>query len=235
MKKNIGYLTVLLAATAGYCDTVTFVAADNIFSAHVTGNFIVFAYQIINGNDPNAMFRLLTFPVFIISILIAGWIVKKSNSSKYELLYWEGVVLTMTGIVSYILKLGGIISEQTTFILVMFFVVAMGFQNAFGKIYSSETLGPTTMMTGNVTQLSLELGHILKCIFKNRMLSTKFLEQLITVMGFLTGCLMGAIAGKYLSLGAAILPGLVLTLYYFDRLEKRRIKKVISDDNHEIG
>jgi uncharacterized membrane protein YoaK (UPF0700 family) len=33
---------------ADFCDTVTFVAAGKLFSAHVTDNFIVFAYDIIN-------------------------------------------------------------------------------------------------------------------------------------------------------------------------------------------
>ena len=50
IQKNIWYVTLLLTMIAGYCDTVTFVAADSIFSAHVTGNFIVFAYQIVKGS-----------------------------------------------------------------------------------------------------------------------------------------------------------------------------------------
>lgn len=231
MKKNIGYLTVLLSAIAGYCDTVTFVAADNIFSAHVTGNFIVFAYQIINGNDVNARLRLLTFPIFILSIVAAGWIAKKAKNRKYELLYWEGIILTVTGITTYILKVGELLTEEMTFVLAMFFVFAMGFQNAFGKIYSSETFGPTTMMTGNVTQLSLELGNFYKSFFKEYSIGNKFLKQLITVTGFLAGCLIGAVAAKYISLGAAIFPGLILVVYYFNMLEKTKPRRIIREEN----
>ncbi|MET1057588.1 MAG: DUF1275 family protein, partial [Pedobacter sp.] len=48
---KIWFVTLLLTIIAGYCDTVTFVAADKIFSAHVTGNFIVFAYQLVKGGE----------------------------------------------------------------------------------------------------------------------------------------------------------------------------------------
>lgn len=216
----------MLSAIAGYCDTVTFVAADNIFSAHVTGNFIIFAYQIINGNDIGVGLRPLAFPIFILSILAAGWIAKKTKNRKYELLYWEGLILTVTGITTYILKLGEMLTEEMTFVLAMFFVFAMGFQNAFGKIYSSETFGPTTMMTGNVTQLSLELGNVYKSFFKEYNIGNKFIKQLITVAGFLAGCLIGAVVAKYLSLGAAIFPGLILVVYYFNMLEKTKPRRI---------
>jgi Protein of unknown function (DUF1275) len=49
--QNVWFITLLLSSIAGYCDTATFVAADRIFSAHVTGNFIVFAYQMVNYTD----------------------------------------------------------------------------------------------------------------------------------------------------------------------------------------
>jgi len=230
MKKNIGYLTVLLSAVAGYCDTVTFTVADNIFSAHVTGNFIVFAYQIMNSDNLNAQLRLLTLPIFMLSILTAGWIAKNSGNRRHELIYWEGLILTLTGVFAYMLKIVNMLSGQLTFILAMFFVIAMGFQNAFGKIYSSETFGPTTVMTGNVTQLSLELGYNYKHFFNNYKLSVRFIEQLITVTGFLIGCFMGAIAGKYFNLGAAILPGIVLMFYYFNNLNKKN-KETIPQEN----
>ncbi|WP_163024490.1 DUF1275 family protein, partial [Pseudomonas viridiflava] len=51
---NIWFVTLVLTIIAGYCDSITFVAADKIFSAHVTGNFIVFAYQMIKGADGDA-------------------------------------------------------------------------------------------------------------------------------------------------------------------------------------
>ncbi|HEY0175132.1 MAG TPA: YoaK family protein, partial [Pedobacter sp.] len=86
-ERKIWYVTILLTVVAGYCDTVTFVAADNIFSAHVTGNFIVFAYQIVKGSDLNAWVKLLTFPVFILSVITGAWIAGKA-ANHHMILLW---------------------------------------------------------------------------------------------------------------------------------------------------
>jgi uncharacterized membrane protein YoaK (UPF0700 family) len=75
--KNIKWFTFLLAAVAGYCDTATFVTANGTFSAHVTGNFIVFAAQAILDSDPNAWVKLVTFPVFVIAVIFGGWLAGK--------------------------------------------------------------------------------------------------------------------------------------------------------------
>ncbi|WP_427873606.1 DUF1275 family protein [Flavobacterium sp. MMS24-S5] len=100
-QKNIWYVTLLLTIIAGYCDTVTFVAADSIFSAHVTGNFIVFAYQIVKGSDLHAWVKLLTFPVFIIAVITGGRIALKATN-RYTILFWEGIILVLSGIASYV-------------------------------------------------------------------------------------------------------------------------------------
>ena len=100
---NIWYLTFMLTMIAGFCDTLTFVAADTIFSAHVTGNFIVFAYQIVKGSDLNAWIKLFSFPVFIAAVMIGGWMASKSKY-KYKLLLWEGIILISSGLIAYILN-----------------------------------------------------------------------------------------------------------------------------------
>ena len=211
--KNIAYVTVLLAIIAGYCDTVTFVAADSIFSAHVTGNFIVFAYQIIKGSELNAWVKLLTFPIFINAVITGGWIAGRS-AYRYKVLLWEGIVLTLSGIGAYVFGFLGIFTTWPTYLIAMLVVFAMGLQNAFGKIYAKETYGPTTMMTGNVTQASLDLGNSLLSGFKNTDAGISLKKQLITISGFLAGCFLGALSGKYWGLGTVAVPGIALLLCY---------------------
>ena len=91
---NVWLITLLLSSIAGYCDTATFVAADHIFSAHVTGNFIFFAYQLVNHADAYSWIKLITLPVFIISVIFGGWIVSKT-SDRYLLLLSEGALLKL--------------------------------------------------------------------------------------------------------------------------------------------
>jgi uncharacterized membrane protein YoaK (UPF0700 family) len=212
--KKVWYVTILLAAIAGYCDTVTFVAADTIFSAHVTGNFIVFAYQLVKGSDTHAWIKLLTFPVFILSVITGGWIAGRS-ANRYSLLLTEGILLLAAGAGGWALSLAtGDPSKSLLYLLTMLIVFAMGLQNAFGKLFAKETYGPTTMMTGNVTQAALDAGHIILSGSQDAIALSSFQKQLITIGGFLGGCLLGAACAKLSGLGAVLLPGLAMITCY---------------------
>lgn len=217
IKHNIGFVTLLLTIIAGYCDTVTFVAAGSIFSAHVTGNFIVFAYQFVKGSDMNAWIKLLTFPVFILAVITGGQIARKVVN-HYKILFLEGVFLLLAGILVAVLDYNGMFSHIMMYFVVMMTVFAMGLQNAFGKLYAKETHGPTTMMTGNVTQASLDFGMLLKSGFSDAGAMTSLKKQLILIIGFLIGCFLGAYAGKYFGLVTLIFPGLAMIIcYYYHR------------------
>ncbi|WP_114939078.1 YoaK family protein [Mucilaginibacter endophyticus] len=209
---SIWYVTIILSAVAGFCDTVTFVAAGSIFSAHVTGNFIVFAYQIINGTNPRAWIKLLSFPFFVAAVITGGQIGSEPGK-RYRLLFIEGVLLLVSGIFALFVKFYSF-AEWGIHLTAMMTVFAMGLQNAFGKLYAKETYGPTTMMTGNVTQASLDLGSLLFSSFKNIASAESIKKQGITITGFLTGCLIGALLAKNFGLYVLIAPGLLLVICY---------------------
>ena len=213
-KHSIGWVTFLLAWVAGFCDTATFISGDAIFSAHVTGNFIVFAAQIVSGSGhPASWIKLLTFPVFVIAVITGGWMVSKTRS-RYTILLVEGIILVCCGVLAHVLfnRAGG---EFTVYFIVMLTVFAMGLQNAFGKLFAKETYGPTTMMTGNVTQIALDLGGILRPGTVNAGESLKnFRKQLITIGGFLAGCVAGALFARWWGLVVIVMPGIAMVLCY---------------------
>lgn len=213
--KNINFVTLLLTAIAGFCDTITFVAADRIFSAHVTGNFIVFAYQVVKGAEPEAWIKLLTFPVFMIAVIVGGWISSRFKNNHF-LLCCEGMVLIVAGMLAF--RSVAAESQWVTvqmYVVTMMVVFAMGFQNAFGKLYVKETHGPTTMMTGNVTQFSLDLWALLNSGFADLSYLTGLKKGLVTLGGFLAGCVLGAYTGKIWGLTGVVLPGIAMVICYF--------------------
>lgn len=213
--KNINFVTLLLTAIAGFCDTITFVAADRIFSAHVTGNFIVFAYQMIKGADADAWIKLLTFPVFILAVIVGGWISSRFKNNHF-LLCCEGIILILAGVLAYgSAGAGAQLLTVQMYVITMMIVFAMGFQNAFGKLYVKETHGPTTMMTGNVTQFSLDLGALLSSGFADLSYLTGLKKGLVTLGGFLLGCVLGAYVGKVFGLTGVVLPGVAMVICYF--------------------
>jgi uncharacterized membrane protein YoaK (UPF0700 family) len=210
--QNVWLITVLLSSIAGYCDTATFVAGDRIFSAHVTGNFIVFAYQVVNHTNAYSWVKLITLPVFIISVISGGWIASKA-SDRYLLLLSEGALLAFSGLAALAYQMSAH-PVWMTYTVVMFVVFAMGLQNAFGKLFSKETHGPTTMMTGNVTQAALDIGSLYRAKFRDASVRLSLRKNLATVGAFLAGCLLGAVLAKRFGLSVAMLPGILLVLYY---------------------
>ena len=208
-------MTLVLPIIAGYCDTITFVSADKIFSAHVTGNFIVFAYQLVKGADEDAWIKLLCFPVFMLAVMTGGWIAAKF-SSRHFVLCCEGVILILAGLMAY--SIGYIENAMISwpvYLVTMVIVFAMGLQNAFGKLFAKETYGPTTMMTGNVTQFALDIRSYLVSGIKRAEYIHALGAGLVTLGGFLTGCFLGAYMGKLFGLAGVCIAGLAMVICYF--------------------
>jgi uncharacterized membrane protein YoaK (UPF0700 family) len=201
--------TLLLCFAAGFCDTLTFVAAGELFSAHVTGNFIVFAYDLIKHIDPHGWQKLLTFPIFVLAVMLGGRIAKRS-ANMYLLLVLESLLLIVSGILSAVLLVQGQDSGWQVQVIVVLIVIAMAFQNTFGKLYNKATYGLTTVMTGNVTQASLDLIKGLTTSPADSEIWVSFKKQLILIAGFLIGCLSGAVMARQFGLVSVILPGLLM-------------------------
>ena len=219
-QSNVQWFSLLLSAIAGYCDTATFIAGNGTFSAHVTGNFIIFAAEAVLNADPNAWIKLITFPVFIIAVITGGWLAAKTGK-RYILLLTEGILLLLAGVAAFWLDA----DQSGRYVVVMITVLALGLQNTFSKLFPKETHGPTTMMTGNVTQASLDLGNLLWKGFKADHLSLESIKkQLFLIGGFLAGCFLGGLLAKWIGLQAVILPGLTMMIFYFiqkDRTDSR--------------
>lgn len=207
--KYVRSFTLLLASVAGFCDTATFLSGKSIFSAHVTGNFIVFAVHVIVGRDPDAWVKLLTFPVFVIAVMIGGWLAEKFHS-KYFLLWAESMLLLACGPLALLSHYFSH-TNRLMYGIVLMAVFSMGLQNAFGKLYAKETYGPTTLMTGNITQAALDLGRLLRNDVSAET-AQSFEKHLFTVSSFLTGCLLGALASSFFGLVSVTVPGLALFL-----------------------
>lgn len=214
VKHNIHWVTFLLAWVAGFCDTVTFVSGGAIFSAHVTGNFITFAAQMVSANSKSGdWLKLITFPTFVVAVMMGGWLARVMER-KYRILLVESLLLTGTGIAALFLPL---MPSFMLYLLVFLVVVAMGLQNAFGKLFAKETHGPTTMMTGNVTQAALDLGNLFRTGFKEPAALQSLRNISILIGGFLLGCLMGGIMARYLGLTSITGPGVAICICYLMR------------------
>jgi uncharacterized membrane protein YoaK (UPF0700 family) len=215
-RPNVGWTTFLLAMVAGFCDTATFVGGESIFSAHVTGNFTFFAAQFATeSKNSGAWARLLTFPVFVIAVMTGGWVAERARR-KNSILLVEGIVLTLAGIAAILLPaLKGADTQLIIYLVVLTTTFGMGLQNAFGKLFAGATYGPTTVMTGNVTQAALDLGKLIRGRGNaDEELYTSFKKQRVTIGAFLTGCVIGGVLSIRMGLGPIIVPGLAIIICY---------------------
>jgi len=222
-------ITLLLSVSAGYCDAVTFVSLKEFFSSHVTGNLVLFAYDLVKHADTSAWIKLLSFPIFIIGVM-AGGAIDSRSSRPFILLFVEGLILMLFGgIWLTLFHTGCHPGETTEFIVAMMIVFAMGLQNAFGRIYPKKTYGPTTMMTGLVIEAALNIGAVIKTNGTYTLSEIGLCRQLMTIGTFLTGCILGALSGQWFGLSSVLLPGIVMTAYSLNAGLATEKKSTVSD------
>ena len=95
----------------------------------------------------------------------------------------------------------------------MTIVVAMAFQNAFGRLYVKRVYGPTTVMTGNVTSAALDIAALLLDRKAHPEKIVPLRHNLAMILVFLLGCFAGASCAYFLGLAAVIAPGVFVLLF----------------------
>ena len=62
---------------AGYVDTLGFIALFGLFTAHVTGNFVLIAVSLADPAQTPSLLKLLAFPAFILGVAAARLLVAR--------------------------------------------------------------------------------------------------------------------------------------------------------------
>jgi uncharacterized membrane protein YoaK (UPF0700 family) len=209
------FTSIILSFVAGYADTSTFVGADGLFSAHVTGNFVIFAYDIVTNQIAGSWIKLIAFPVFILAVFISTLIIDHVNDDKRavnRLIILEGFLLIIAGLISWFYRYENkapILKD----LIPMFVVFALGLQNACGRFFAKEVLAPTTVMTGNVTQLIIDLtGYLKNKDLEKQNLKVRVVHAMYVILPFLIGCISGGLITRTVGLVSAVFIGLLTLL-----------------------
>jgi uncharacterized membrane protein YoaK (UPF0700 family) len=200
-------LSVGLGFVAGYVDTVGFVALFGLFTAHVTGNFVLIGAALAHSSG-SVLLKLLVFPAFVLAVAATRLIVvaleRRDRPALRVLLVLQLVLL------GGFAALGVLASpvQQPDAPLAMWAGVvgaaAMGVQNAAARLVLS-TLTPTTVMTGNVTQLVIDAVDLMRggADETTRKRSVKFIGPIIA---FAAGAIGGAFGYVHLGFPALLVP-----------------------------
>ncbi|GAB7542873.1 YoaK family protein [Cupriavidus sp. 8B] len=204
----------ILAFVAGYVDVVGFISLFGLFTAHVTGNFVMIGVDIA-GDSTGLLAKLLALPTFALAVAAArlteSRIVRDKQSAPSLLLFAEAAALVLFIIAGLH---ASPISDPGTPAAVgagMLAVVAMGIQNSLSRTSLSD-LGPTTIMTGNTTQIIIDLVDLPSASEAERTAIRGRLKKMVPALaGFASGAALGALGYSMLSIWCVILPAVLLT------------------------
>jgi uncharacterized membrane protein YoaK (UPF0700 family) len=201
-----------LAAIAGYVDTLGFVALFGLFTAHVTGNFVLIGAEVA-GFGQGVLMKLMAFPSFIAGVALSSVLMKtvrpEGQARGARLLYYIQAVLLLAFCLAGV-GVSPVVSVDTAPVIVcgMLGAAAMGVQNAHSRLISRPGV-PNTVMTGNVTQAVLDAVDIALPGVNQETKGTaraRLGKTLQAVLCFGAGAIAGAIAYKHAAFWALLLP-----------------------------
>ncbi|MEX3810647.1 YoaK family protein [Paraburkholderia sp. BR13439] len=206
----------ILAAIAGFVDTLSFVALFGLFTAHVTGNFVLIGAGIA-GSGQGVLLKLIVFPAFIggvvLSSLLVRWLPQGQARQGARLLYAVQAVL----IVGFCLA--GVwatpVSQPDSLPVILAGVVgafAMGVQNAHPRLVQRPGV-PNTVMTGNVTQAVLDVIDMLSPGTPDSVRTaarSRFGSMMPAIVAFAVGAVAGALGVVYMGFWALLAPACAL-------------------------
>jgi uncharacterized membrane protein YoaK (UPF0700 family) len=158
-----------MGGLAGYVDTLGFVALYGLFTAHVTGNFVLIGSELSHPSSPSPgvlLMKFLAFPAFILGVVLARLLTvaleQRGRRANWHVLLAQLLLLAGFMAAGLMAATGSApIDPQTPWALAagMLGAAGMGVQNAASKLQFGQ-LAPTTVMTGNVTQLIIDLVDV---------------------------------------------------------------------------
>ena len=204
---------------AGYVDTLGFIALFGLFTAHVTGNFVLIAVSLADPAQTPSLLKLLAFPAFILGVAAARLLVagcERRGKAAVKPSYLLQLVLLLGFMACGMLAEpvgasdnGG--AGALAMAAGLLGAAAMGAHSAASKLLLSH-LAPTSMMTGNVTQLVIDTVDRLRGA-ADAATKARCAKFFWPVLAFALGCAAAAFA--YLAFGfvALIVPGAILCLH----------------------
>jgi uncharacterized membrane protein YoaK (UPF0700 family) len=208
------FQAISLGFLAGYVNTVGFVALFGLMTALVTGNFILIGANLVSDSSSAVMIKFLAFPAFILGIaairILTIWLDSKHQQNlQIQLTVLLQLVLLVAFMITGILAspLG---KEPSTIAIIcgMFGAAAMGAHSAYTRLLLPH-LAPTSMMTGNVTQIVLDAMELLlgKGDSATR---ARMSKSLWTIAAFATGAIVAGFCYVAASFWALLLPIAIL-------------------------
>ncbi|MFD1554615.1 YoaK family protein [Paraburkholderia silviterrae] len=202
----------ILAAIAGFVDTLSFVALFGLFTAHVTGNFVLIGAGVA-GFGRGVLLKLIVFPAFIGGVVLSSLLIR--SLSVRHARHGARLLHTVQAALMFGFCLAGVwaapVSEPDSLPVIVAGIVgafAMGVQNAHPRLIQRPGV-PNTVMTGNVTQAILDVVDMLSASVAESVRAAareRFAKMMPAIAAFALGAIAGALGWRYAGFWALLAP-----------------------------
>ncbi|NIF54438.1 MULTISPECIES: YoaK family protein [Burkholderiaceae] len=210
------YEDTILAAIAGFVDTLGFAALFGLFTAHVTGNFVLIGAALA-GFGTGVLLKLAVFPAFVCGVVLSSLLVRALPARHAR--QGARVLHAVQAVLMFGFCLAGVsvapITQSDSLPVIATGVIgalAMGVQNAHSRLIQRPGV-PHTVMTGNVTQAILDALDMLSASADEAMhaaVRARFAKTMLAIVAFAAGALAGAMGLRYAGFWALLVPACAL-------------------------
>jgi uncharacterized membrane protein YoaK (UPF0700 family) len=202
-------LTTSLSFMAGMVDLVGFVGLFGLFTSHFTGNFVVIGQEIVD-HSLRLIAELIAIPTFIVVAALTRLLVVYSERNGISAL--RACLLFQITMLAGCLSVGVAASPITdpaaiaSIVAAQLGVAAMAIQNATCRLVFPEH-PPTTVMTINLTQASIDLVDMNRSIpGLSEIARERFIRTAPVIGAFAAGVAFGAFGYLWFSFWCLALP-----------------------------
>lgn len=200
-----------LAVIAGVTDVTSWLLLGGFFSAHVTGNLVVIAADVVRGTLPD-LASILAVPVFIVATLAATLVARRfgahTPATNRLLLGVQAVFLIAAAVLSFTAQASAHPKSGIAVLIGMLAVCAMAAQNAYLHLVPDRALS-TAVMTGNLVAATIAVTDIVRSRGTDQQGLQRWMQTWPLLAGFIGGCLVGAAGATLFGDHAAVLPALL--------------------------
>jgi uncharacterized membrane protein YoaK (UPF0700 family) len=231
----------VLSGVAGFVDAAGILSLSTIFPAHITGELVAETIAISTGSRVAAS-HVWMLPSFVLAVALAATLTRverragRTPTPVLLLLITVGLLsFAASGVIPHVFP--SVPRALLVHLSTCSAVAAMGFQNALMR-ESLNGSAPTTFMTGNLTQLVIELvDHVFSFGKKpgmmgdvERSVSRARLRMAAIALGaFLVSAVAGAVLTRSFGAVSGLVPGLAVGLLSWQAFRERHQRAVSSE------
>jgi uncharacterized membrane protein YoaK (UPF0700 family) len=201
-------ILLLLTATTGTVDAVSYLALGHVFVANMTGNVVFLGFALAGARGLSAAASLLALGSFLLGAFAGGWLSARNSAHRGRLLRAATVAQAALILLALIICLpaGEPLQRAVRYELIVALALAMGVQNAAALRLSVPELTTTVLtrtLTGIASQARLVGGE-----------GSRLGRRGVAVAAMLLGALGGALLVLHASVAAAIALAFALSVAF---------------------